>query len=210
MEKTLLSRAQSGVEAFDATPYYKPVSVGEAEAAIAVLLRYIGEDPTREGLVETPARFIRACGHHFAGYAQDPLRILATTFSESAGYAGMILLRDIRFEAFCEHHLAPIIGKAHVAYMPNDRVVGLSKLARVVDVFAKRLQLQERMTMQIATAIEAALAPRGVAVLIESEHHCMSTRGAYKPGSTMVTSVTTGCFEADGAPRREFFEAVRA
>ncbi len=182
----------------------------ELEESIRTVLRWIGEDPERDGLKDTPARVARALREHFAGYRQDPARFLATTFEETNGYDGIVLLRGIPFESHCEHHMAPIIGRAWVAYVPENRVVGISKLARVVDAFARRLQIQERMTAEIADAIEAALQPRGVAVAIEAVHHCMSTRGVHKRGSDMVTSRLTGCFRDDPALRSEFFAAVHA
>lgn len=180
----------------------------EAEAAVRTLLRWAGDDPAREGLLDTPARVARAYGEWFRGYAEDPAAMLARTFEEVEGYDDMVLLRDIRFESHCEHHLAPIIGRAHVAYLPAGRVVGISKLARVVDAFGKRLQVQEKMTAQIAGAIDAALRPRGVAVCLEGEHHCMSTRGVHRHGVSMVTTRATGAFETDPALRREFMALI--
>ncbi|WP_339950328.1 GTP cyclohydrolase I FolE [uncultured Albimonas sp.] len=176
----------------------------EAEAAVRTLLRWAGDDPAREGLLDTPSRVARAYGEWFAGYEEDPEAMLQRTFEEVEGYDEMVLLTDIRFESHCEHHLAPIIGKAHVAYLPTDRVVGISKLARVVDVYSKRLQVQEKLTAQIAGALERALKPRGVAVLIEGEHHCMSTRGVHRPGVSMVTTRLTGAFKETPALRAEF------
>ena len=180
----------------------------EAEAAVRTLLSWAGDDPDREGLLDTPARVARAWGEWFKGYAEDPEALLARTFEEVEGYDEMVLLRDIRFESHCEHHLAPIIGRAHVAYLPTDRVVGISKLARVVDAFSKRLQVQEKMTAQIAGALERALKPRGVAVVLEGEHHCMSTRGVCKPGVSMVTSTLLGAFRQDPDTRREFLNLI--
>jgi GTP cyclohydrolase I len=180
----------------------------EAEAAVRTLLRWAGDDPGREGLQDTPARVARAYGEWFRGYAEDPEAMLQRTFEEVEGYDEMVVLRDIRFESHCEHHLAPIIGRAHVGYLPTDRVVGISKLARVVDAFAKRLQVQEKMTAQIAGALERALRPRGVAVVLEGEHHCMSTRGVCRPGVTMVTSTLLGAFREDPATRREFLGLI--
>jgi GTP cyclohydrolase I len=176
----------------------------EAEAAVRTLLRWAGDDPEREGLRGTPARVVRAYDEFFGGYGTDPVALLERTFEEVAGYDEMVVLRDIRFESHCEHHLAPIIGKAHVAYLPEGRVVGISKLARLVDAYARRLQIQERMTAEIATAIERALRPKGVAVAIEAIHHCMTTRGVHKPGVAMVTSCLRGAFRDDPATRREF------
>lgn len=180
----------------------------EAEEAVRTLLRWAGDDPDREGLLETPARVARAYGEWFRGYHEDPVSYLERTFEEVAGYDEMVVLRDIRYESYCEHHLAPIIGVAHVGYVPSDRVVGISKLARVVETYAKRLQVQEKMTAQIATCIEDVLKPRGVAVVIEGEHHCMSTRGVHKPGVTMVTSAMRGLFRRDARTRREFLDLI--
>jgi GTP cyclohydrolase I len=185
-----------------------PPSLMEVEAAIRTLLRWIGEDPDRPGLLGTPGRVSRAYKEWFAGYDQDPAEILRTTFDETNGYDEIILLKGISFVSHCEHHLALIVGKAHVAYLPNHRVVGLSKLARVVDVFARRLQLQERMTAQIADTIQEMLEPRGVAVVIEAVHHCMTTRGANKPGSLMITSRLTGLFRDDPSIKRELLTLV--
>jgi GTP cyclohydrolase I len=164
----------------------------QAEAAVATLIRWAGDDPLREGLEETPARVVRSYEEFFAGYDQDPENILRTTFEETEGYDEMVVLRDIDFHSHCEHHMVPIIGKAFVAYLPNKRVVGISKLARVVEAYAKRLQIQEKMTAQIANAINDVLKPKGVAVVIEAEHQCMTTRGVEKPGVTMVTSTMLG------------------
>ncbi|MGE0714491.1 MAG: GTP cyclohydrolase I FolE [Alphaproteobacteria bacterium] len=180
----------------------------EAEGAVRTLLRWAGDNPSREGLVDTPQRVVRAFSEWFSGYKLDPVEVLQRTFAEVDGYDEMVVLRDIRFESHCEHHLAPIIGKAHVAYLPNRRVVGISKLARVVDLYAKRLQIQEKMTAQIANAIEQVLQPHGVAVVIEAAHQCMTTRGVHKPGTTMVTSRMLGAFRTDPATRREFLAFV--
>ncbi|WP_375593951.1 GTP cyclohydrolase I FolE [Algihabitans albus] len=180
----------------------------EAEAAVRTLLAWAGDDPAREGLQDTPARVARAYEEFFGGYAIDPVDLLQRTFSEVEGYDEMVLLRDIRFESHCEHHLAPIIGRASVAYMPTHRVVGISKLARVVDAYARRLQIQEKMTAQIANSIEQVLEPSGVAVVIEATHHCMTTRGVHKAGTTMVTSRMLGCFRKDAATRREFLSLI--
>ncbi|MCA3586195.1 MAG: GTP cyclohydrolase I FolE [Methylocystis sp.] len=175
----------------------------EMESAVKVMLRWTGDDPEREGLRDTPARVARAYREFFCGYDTDPRTLLETTFDEVNGYDEMVLLRAIRLESYCEHHLVPIIGQAHVAYLPNERVVGISKLARVVDAFAKRLQIQERLTCEIADAINDVLKPRGVAVVIESSHQCMSTRGVHKVGSTMITSRMLGAFRNDPATRKE-------
>lgn len=176
----------------------------EAEAAVSTLLRWAGDDPKRNGLADTPARVVRAFEEYFAGYAKDPVEILQRTFDETEGYDEMIVLRGIRFESHCEHHLAPIIGRAWVAYVPSGRVVGISKLARVVEAYAKRLQLQEKMTAQIANAINDVLKPHGVGVIIKAEHHCMSTRGVHKHNADMVTSRMLGCFRDNPMTRQEF------
>jgi GTP cyclohydrolase IA len=180
----------------------------EAEKAIETLLRWAGDDPTREGLLDTPKRVAKAFEEWFQGYKEDPEDYLKRTFEEVAGYDEMIVLRDIRFESHCEHHMAPIIGKAHVAYLPTSRVVGISKLARVVETFARRLQVQEKMTAQIAGAIEKVLKPKGVAVVIEGAHQCMTTRGVHKPGVTMVTSSMIGEFRKNPLTRREFLTII--
>jgi GTP cyclohydrolase IA len=180
----------------------------EAEAAVRVLLRWAGDDPGREGLLETPARVVRAYEEFFSGYRQDPREILARTFAEVDGYDEMIVLKDIRFESYCEHHMVPIIGRAHVAYLPEHRVVGISKLARLVDAFAKRLQIQEKMTAQIADTLNEILQPKGVGVILEAAHQCMSTRGVHKPGVEMVTSRMLGTFRTDPSTRREFLSIV--
>ncbi|WP_429499870.1 GTP cyclohydrolase I FolE [Robbsia andropogonis] len=180
----------------------------EAEKAVRTLIRWAGDDPDREGLLDTPSRVVRSYDEFFAGYAIDPATLLSTTFSEVDGYDEMVVLKDIRFESYCEHHMVPIIGKAHVAYLPNQRVVGLSKLARLVDAYAKRLQIQEKMTVQIADTLNATLEPKGVAVILEAAHQCMSTRGVHKAGSTMVTCRMLGAFREDASTRREFLSIV--
>ena len=180
----------------------------EAEAAVRTLLAWTGDDPAREGLRDTPKRVVRAYEEFFRGYREDPAEILARTFEEVEGYDEMVVLKDIDFESHCEHHMVPIIGRAHVAYLPRARVVGISKLARVVDTFAKRLQIQEKMTAQVANTIASVLQPRGVAVVIESEHHCMTTRGVHKHGTTMVTSAMLGAFRDDEKTRQEFMGIV--
>jgi GTP cyclohydrolase I len=180
----------------------------EAEAAVKTLLRWAGDDPEREGLLDTPARVVRAYEEFFAGYREDPNQYLERTFEEVAGYDEMVVLRDIPFESHCEHHLAPIIGRAHVAYLPTHRVVGISKLARVVNAFAKRLQVQEKMTAQIAECINTALKPDGVAVVIEAAHHCMTTRGVHKHGVSMVTSTLLGAFRDNIHTRAEFMAMI--
>ena len=180
----------------------------EAEEAVRTLLSYFGENPDREGLVDTPRRFVDAYEEFLSGYAEDPVAILSRTFEEVEGYRDIVLMRDIRFESHCEHHIQPIIGIAHVAYLPADKVVGISKLARVVDAFAKRLQSQEILTNQIANTIETALAPRGVAVLIEAEHQCITTRGIRKAGVACVTRAMTGVFETDPNAEARFLRLI--
>ncbi len=180
----------------------------EALAAVETLLRWAGDDPTREGLLGTPDRVVRSYSEFFAGYGVDPNELLERTFEEVEGYDEIVLLRDIRFESHCEHHMAPIIGKAHVAYLPNNRVVGISKLARVIEAYAKRLQIQEKMTAQVANAINDVLQPKGVAVVIEAAHQCMTTRGVHKSGVTMVTSRMLGLFRTNPSTRREFLSLI--
>lgn len=180
----------------------------EAEAAVRTLLQWAGDDPAREGLVDTPARVARAYEEWFSGYKHDPVEILQRTFEEVEGYDEIVLLKNIRFESHCEHHLAPIIGRAHVAYLPDNRVVGISKLARVVEIYARRLQVQEKMTAQIANSIQEVLQPRGVAVVIEAQHQCMTTRGVHKTGVSMVTSKMLGQFRKDPMTRREFLTII--
>ncbi len=180
----------------------------EAEAAVRTLIRWAGDDPDREGLIETPARVVRAYEEFFSGYDQEPVAILAKTFSEVDGYDEMIVMNDIRFESHCEHHMVPIIGKVHIGYLPAKRVVGISKLARLVEVYARRLQVQEKMTVQIADTLQKVLRPKGVAVVIEAAHQCMTTRGVHKPGAALVTSRMIGAFRADPATRREFLAIV--
>ena len=189
------------------TPPARPTRA-EAEAAVRVLLRWAGDDPEREGLIDTPSRVVRSYQEFFAGYSVDPREILARTFSEVDGYDEMIVLKDIRFESYCEHHMVPIIGRAHVAYLPEHRVVGISKLARLVDAFAKRLQIQEKMTVQIADTLNEVLQPKGVGVILEASHQCMSTRGVHKAGVEMVTSRMLGTFRTDPSTRREFLAIV--
>jgi len=179
----------------------------EAEEAVRTLLRWAGDDPAREGLLDTPGRVVRAYEDWFRGYEEDPAAMLQRTFEEVEGYDEMVVLRDIRFESYCEHHMAPIIGKAHVAYLPSDRVVGISKLARLVDAYAKRLQVQEKLNAQIANTLQEVLQPKGVAVVLEGEHHCMSTRGVHKPGVSMVTSTMLGAFR-EPETRREFLSII--
>lgn len=183
-------------------------SRADAEAAVRVLLEWSGDDPDREGLVDTPARVVRAYEEFFEGYDTDPAELLARTFEETADYDDMIVLRDMRLESHCEHHIVPIIGKAHVAYLPAKRVVGISKLARVVETYAKRLQIQETLTSQIADTIQEALRPRGVAVVVEAAHMCMTTRGIKKPGVSMVTRRLLGEFQTDPELRRDFLSTL--
>jgi GTP cyclohydrolase I len=180
----------------------------EAENAVRTLIRWAGDNPGREGLLGTPQRVTKSYLEYFAGYDLDPMELLQRTFEEVDGYDEMVLLRDIPFESHCEHHLAPIIGKAHVAYMPRRRVVGISKLVRVVDAYARRLQIQEKMTAQIANAIKEVLEPKGVAVVIEAAHQCMTTRGVHRPGVAMVTSRMLGLFRSDARTRREFLALI--
>ena len=172
------------------------------------LIEWAGDDPDREGLAGTPERVVRAYEEFFAGYNEDPVVLLARTFEETAAYDEMIVLRDIRLESHCEHHMVPILGKAHIGYLPAGRVVGISKLARLVEVFAKRMQIQEALTAQIADTIQEVLEPRGVAVVIEAAHQCMTTRGIRKPGVSMVTSRMLGSFRDDPATRREFLAMI--
>ncbi len=185
------------------TPSLDRPSREEAEAAVRTLLRWAGDDPDREGLLDTPGRVARAYEQWFQGYAEDPLEYLERTFEEVEGYDEVILLRDIRVESYCEHHMAPIIGKAHVAYLPTNRVVGISKLARVVEAYSRRFQVQEKLNAQIANTINDVLRPRGVAVIIEAQHQCMTTRGVHKPGVSMVTSQMLGEFRNNPTTRAE-------
>lgn len=180
----------------------------EAEEAVRTLLRWAGDNPEREGLGGTPDRVVRSYEEFFSGYLDDPVEFLSRTFEETEDYDEMVLLRGIRLESHCEHHMLPIIGEAHVAYLPKRRVVGISKLARVVDVYSKRLQIQEKLTSQIANTIQAVLDPLGVAVVIEAAHECMTTRGVHKPGVKMVTSKMLGAFRENAETRREFLSMV--
>ena len=185
----------------------KPTEL-EARKAVETLLKYIGEDITREGLIETPKRVIKSYQEFFKGYEEDPDLILSKTFEDVEGYDEIVLLKNMRLESYCEHHMVPIIGKAHVAYLPNHKVVGISKIARVVDVFAKRLQTQERLTIQIAEAIEKALSPKGVAVIIDSAHQCMTTRGVHKSETSTLTSCMRGVFRANDKSRAELMSLI--
>ena len=181
----------------------------DAEEAVRTLIRWAGDDPSREGLRDTPGRVARAYDEFFQGYSLDPEEVLRRTFEETGGYDEMVLIRDIEVESHCEHHMVPIIGKAHVAYIPAKRVVGISKLARVVDIFARRLQIQEKMTVDIASTIDRVLQPQGVAVVIEARHQCMTTRGIHKPGAGTITSHMLGAFRDDPSTRREFLAMIR-
>ena len=186
----------------------KRPSRGEAEAAVRTLIRWSGDDPAREGLLDTPGRVVRSFEEFYAGYQLDPKNLLSRTFEETDGYDELIVLRGIRFESHCEHHMVPIIGCAHIGYLPDKRVIGISKLARVVDAFAKRLQIQEKMTAQIANAIDEVLRPKGVAVVIDASHQCMTTRGVHKSGVGMVTSRMLGVLRDDPTTRREFLSII--
>ena len=186
----------------------KRPSRAEAEASVKTLIRWAGDDPAREGLLDTPARVVRSFEEFYAGYQLDPTELLSRTFEETDGYDELIVLREIRFESHCEHHMVPIIGRAHIGYLPDKRVIGISKLARVVDAFAKRLQIQEKMTAQIANAIDEVLKPKGVAVVVEASHQCMTTRGVHKSGVGMVTSRMLGVLRDDPTTRREFLSII--
>lgn len=180
----------------------------QAMEAVKVLLAYAGDDPTREGLIDTPKRVVEAYDEWFEGYNEDPMSVLSKTFGETDGYDEMVLLKNMRFVSHCEHHMAPIIGKAHVAYIPTDRVVGISKIARLVDIYAKRFQTQERMTSEVCNALDKALKPKGIAVIIDSKHQCMTTRGVNKHETTTITSKMSGLFKSDPRTRGEFMEMV--
>jgi GTP cyclohydrolase I len=186
----------------------KKPSREEAEAAVRTLLQWTGDDPSREGLIDTPARVVRAYEEYFSGYDEDPEKILGRSFDETEGYDEIVVLKDIHFASHCEHHIAPILGKAHIAYLPRSRVVGISKLARLVETFGRRLQIQEKMTAQIANSLNNVLKPKGVAVVIEAAHECMTTRGIDKPGVNMVTSTMLGAFRDDPSTRREFMSII--
>jgi GTP cyclohydrolase I len=183
-------------------------SVEEAEAAVRTLIRWAGDDPEREGLLDTPGRVVRSYRELFAGYDVDPRAYLERTFEEVGGYDELVILKDIRFVSFCEHHMLPVIGKAHVGYLPNNRVVGISKLARVVNGFARRLQIQEKMTAEIANAIQDILHPKGVGVVVEASHSCMTLRGVNSPGSSLITSHLVGAVRDDHRTRQEFLRLV--
>ncbi len=190
-----------------AAPQARPTRE-EAEAAVRTLIRWTGDDPDREGLRATPARVVRAYEEWFAGYNEDPRDYLKSTFEETGGYDEVVVLRDIRFESHCEHHMAPVIGRVHIGYLPRNRVVGISKLARLVDVFSRRLQIQEKLTAEIASCLETVLNPFGVAVVAEAAHQCMTTRGVHKTGVTMVTSRMLGVFRDNAETRQEFLAAI--
>ncbi len=210
--KSKTRRKPSGMETVtkDAAPVMErnQVSRTDAEAAVRTLLRWAGEDPAREGLLDTPKRVVDAYTDWFSGYAIDPSEYLNRTFKETSGYDEMVVLRDIEFESHCEHHMAPIIGRAHVGYLPTGKVVGISKLARVVDVFARRFQVQEKMTAEIARCINDVLMPQGVGVVIEAAHECMTTRGIHKRGVSMITSKMLGSFRSDARTRNEFLTFI--
>jgi len=188
-------------------PIHRPARE-EALEAVRTLLRWAGDDPDREGLLGTPDRVVRSYEEFFSGYDEDPVALLQRTFEETDGYDEIVVLKDIRFESHCEHHIAPIIGKVHIAYLPDKRVVGISKLARLVEVYAKRLQIQEKMTAQIANTLDEVLRPKGVAVVIEGAHQCMTTRGVHKPGVSMVTSRMLGVFRTNQLTRREVLSMI--
>jgi GTP cyclohydrolase I len=203
----VVNAKRSRAKATEAAALEKP-SRGEAEAAVRTLIRWAGDDPDREGLRATPARVVRAYEEWFAGYNDDPNAYLKRTFHETGGYDEVVVLRDIRFESHCEHHMAPVIGRVHIGYLPRNRVVGISKLARLVEVYARRLQIQEKMTAEIASCLESVLKPHGVAVVAEGTHQCMTTRGIHKPGVTMVTSRMLGVFRDNAETRQEFLAAI--
>jgi len=184
-------------------------SNAEAEKAVRTLISFVGENPDREGLLDTPKRVVKAYRDWYAGYDQDPKEFLSKTFSETGGYDEIVMLKDIRVESHCEHHMAPFIGSAHVAYLPNKRVVGISKLARVTRIFSKRMQVQEKLTAEIANCLQDVLKPRGVAVVIEAQHECMTTRGINEPGISMVTSQLLGKFRTDPSTRKEFYSMIK-
>jgi GTP cyclohydrolase I len=206
MDKMVNNKRSRGRSAAESVPV-KP-SREEAEAAVRTLIRWTGDDPDREGLLATPSRVVRAYEEWFAGYNDDPREYLKRTFEETGGYDEVVVLRDIRFESHCEHHMAPIIGRVHIGYLPRNRVVGISKLARLVEVYARRLQIQEKMTAEIASCLDAVLKPHGVAVVTEATHQCMTTRGVHKTGVSMVTSRMLGVFRDHAETRQEFLTAI--
>lgn len=185
-------------------------SMEEAQEAVRTLIRWAGDDPTREGLLDTPKRVVKSFSEFFRGYETNPEEILKRTFSEVEGYDEMIVLRDINFSSHCEHHMVPFTGRVHVAYIPKDKVLGISKIARLVDVYAKRLQIQEKMTSQIANTLNDLLGPQGVAVVVEASHMCMTMRGVQKPGTMMQTSQLLGIFRSDPRTRQEFFSLLKS
>ena len=204
------AKATGGVEIAPDTKQSTPrPSRAEAEAAVDTLLRWIGDNPDREGLIGTPGRVVRAWEEFCSGYDEDPTALLNSTFEDVEGYDDMVMLRNIRLESHCEHHMVPILGRAHIAYMPNRRVVGISKLARVIDSFARRLQTQETLTAQVAECVQTALQPHGVALLIDAQHQCMTTRGVRKPDVSMVTTRFTGVFNKDESLRQRFMEQAK-
>ncbi len=209
----VIERSSPDLELKDAAPtdssntIIKPTRE-EAEEAVRTLIKWAGDDPTREGLIDTPRRVTKAYGEFFKGYTEKPEDVLSTTFEEVEGYSDMVVLRDIRFESHCEHHMVPIIGKIHIAYMPNGRVVGISKLARVIEIYAKRLQVQEKMTAQIADAVERELDAKGVAVIVDASHHCMTMRGVRKHDTMTITRAMRGCFQ-DERIERQFWDIVK-
>ena len=208
-----MTKHESNTELTPIKPLRSEADIGtvtreDAEAAVRTLMEWIGENPNREGLLGTPSRGARAYRELFSGYGDDPKEILRRTFEEVDGYDEMVVLRDIRFASHCEHHILPIIGRAHVAYLPNRRVIGISKLARIVDIYARRLQIQEKLTVQIADTIDEVLRPKGVAVMVEASHECMTTRGVHKSGVSMVTSRMTGDFRSNASTRREFLNII--
>ena len=209
MTKNLIKTPPSVAPANENAPTPRP-SEGEAMEAVKTLIRWAGDDPMREGLRDTPRRVVEAYREFYAGYEESPEDVLARTFEEVEDYDEMVLLKSMRLESHCEHHMVPIIGFANVAYIPNKKVVGISKIARLVDVFAKRLQTQEILTMQVADAIERVLKPRGVAVLIDANHQCMTTRGVHKTETTTITTRMTGLFKTDAAKRAEFMGLINA
>jgi GTP cyclohydrolase I len=206
MDKMVNNKRSRGRSAAESVPV-KP-SREEAEAAVRTLIRWTGDDPDREGLLATPSRVVRAYEEWFSGYNDDPREYLKRTFEETGGYDEVVVLRDIRFESHCEHHMAPIIGRVHIGYLPRNRVVGISKLARLVEVYARRLQIQEKMTAEIASCLDAVLKPHGVAVVTEATHQCMTTRGVHKTGVSMVTSRMLGVFRDHAETRQEFLTAI--
>jgi len=190
------------------TEVFSKPSRKEAEEAVKTLIKWAGDNPEREGLLDTPKRVVKAYEEFFEGYEHNPTEILSRTFDDVEGYDEMVIVRDIRIESHCEHHIAPFIGSAHVAYLPKKRVVGISKLARITRIFSKRMQVQEKLTAQIANCIQEVLSPRGVAVVIEAQHQCMTTRGINAPGISMVTSQLLGKFRTDASTRREFYSMI--